>query len=209
MQEVLPDGIHIKPLTITLSPWPPQEVEVVDQNHPWSLKRSKRRMYGVTLADVYLTKPNALKSVIQQMPLHMPKGKVIIPLTPYLKKKHAKWKHDTHWTTGLSPKSSILQLCAPGQNKLGEMLEHAVLTRRMEQSLYPVLCTGCFIGTTIASLAEGTVEDENGDAKLDDISKSCSSQYTQAGSRNKSHNGKTRSQRGRENKRIQQSAVAQ
>ena len=138
-REVLPDGVHTKPLYITLTPWPPREVEVVDQNHPWSLEKEHKfwiegKMYEVTLADVCLGKPNALESAIQQMPHHTPKGKVIVPLTPSLKKKHAKWKHDTYWTTGLSPKSSILRLCAPGQNKMGEMLEQVMLTRMVEQT---------------------------------------------------------------------------
>ena len=137
-REVLPDGIHTRPLTITLSPWPPREVEVVDQNHPWSLEKEHEfcvegKMYEATLADVCLAKPNALESVILQLPCHTPKGKVIVPLSPSLKKKHTKWKHDTYWTTGLSPKSSLLRLCTPGQNKLGEMLERVMLTRMVKQ----------------------------------------------------------------------------
>ena len=120
-REVLPDGVHTKPLDITLTPW---KLEVVDQNHPWSLEKEHKfciegEMYEITLADVCLAKPNALESAIHQLPHHTPKGKVIVPLTPSLKKKNAKWKHDTYWTTALSPKSSALRVCSPGQNKLG------------------------------------------------------------------------------------------
>ena len=136
-REVLQDGVHTRPLSITLTPWPPREVEVVDPNHPWSLEKEHElciegKMYEATLADVCLEKPNALESVILQLPHHTPKGKVIVPLTPSLKKKHTKWKHDTYWTTALPPKSSVLRLCTPGQNKLGEMLERVMLSRTVE-----------------------------------------------------------------------------
>ena len=91
-------------------------------------------MYEVTLADVCLEKPNAVKSVILQLLHHTPKGKVIVPLTPSLKKKHTKLKHDTYWMTALSLKSSVLPLCIPGQNKLGEMLEQVMLSSMVEQT---------------------------------------------------------------------------
>ena len=112
---------------------------MVDHNHPWSLEKEHElciegKMYEATLADVCLAKQNVLESVIRQLPHHTPKGKVIVPLTPSLKKKHTKWKHDTYWTTALSPKSSVLRLCTPGQNKLGDMLEHVMLSRMVEQT---------------------------------------------------------------------------
>ena len=91
-------------------------------------------MYNTTLADVCFVEPNALERVILQLPQHTPKGKLISPLTCSLMKKHDKWKHDTYWMTGLSAKSSLLRLHTPGQNKLGEMLEHIMVTRLMEKT---------------------------------------------------------------------------
>ena len=38
-------------------------------------------MYNTTLAGVNFVKPDALKSVTIQLSNHMPKGKVILPLT--------------------------------------------------------------------------------------------------------------------------------
>ena len=138
-REVLDDGIHTKPLNITLSPWPPRELEIVDHNHPWSLEKEHEfciegEMYNTTLAEICLVKPDALENVILQLPRHAPKGKVIFPLTSSLKKKHNKWKHDTYWTTGLSVKSSMLRLQTPGQNKLGEMLEGIMVAHVLEQT---------------------------------------------------------------------------
>ena len=138
-RQVLPDGVHTKPLEITLSPWVSREVELVDETHPWSLEKEHEfeiggEMYDATLAEVCLAKPDMLEHVIHQLPYQSLKGKVIVPLTRSLKKKHVKWKHDTYWTTGLSPKSSILRLCTPGQNKLGDMLEHVMLARIMQQT---------------------------------------------------------------------------
>ena len=138
-REVMNDGIHTKPLHITLTPWLPRDLEIVDQNHPWGLEKEHEfciegKMCNTTLAEVCFMQPDALKSVIFQLPHHMPKGRVVFPLTSSLKKKHDKWKQDTYWTTGLSAKSSLLRLHTPGQNKLGEMLEHIMLTRVMEQT---------------------------------------------------------------------------
>ena len=138
-RELLDDGIHTKPLNITLSPWPPREVEIVDHNHPWSLEKEHEfciegEMYNTTLAEICLVKPDALENVILQLPRHAPKGKVIFPLTSSLKKKHNKWKHDTYWTTGLSVESSMLRLQTPGQNKLGEMLEGIMVAHVLEQT---------------------------------------------------------------------------
>ena len=125
-REVMDHGIHTKPLHITLTPWLPRDLEIVDQNHPWGLEKEHEfciegKMCNTTLAEVCFMQPDALKSVIFQLPHHMPKGRVVFPLTSSLKKKHDKWKQDTYWTTGLSAKSSLLRLHTPGQNKLGEM----------------------------------------------------------------------------------------
>ena len=37
--EVMGNGIHTKPLSITLSPWPRRQVELIDETHPWSLEK--------------------------------------------------------------------------------------------------------------------------------------------------------------------------
>ena len=138
-REVMSDGIHTKPLNITLIPWPHREVEVVDKNHPWSLETEHEfniegKMYDATLAEVCLVasqRPDILDCVIPQLPHHMPKGKVIVPL-PNKLKKHDRWKHDTYWTTGLSPQASLLRFNTPGQNKLGERIEQFMRARLTE-----------------------------------------------------------------------------
>ena len=133
-REVLPDGIHTKPLDITLSPWIPREVEIVDNTHPWSLETEHEfeiegEKFKTTLGELCLTKPDCVEHVLAQLPLHASKGEMIVPLSSSLKQKHEKWKHDTYWTTGLSPKSSLLRLHTPGQNKLGDMMDRTILSR--------------------------------------------------------------------------------
>ena len=138
------DGIHTKPLSITLSPWPNRQVELVDETHPWSLE--KVRLFVIegdeferSLADVCVAAYQQtdmipfIQSVLRQLPRHIPKGKVIVPLTHSLKKRD-KWKHDTFWTTGLSSKSSLLRPHTPGQNKLGEIMEQIMLFHIMERN---------------------------------------------------------------------------
>ena len=137
--EVMDNGVHTKPLNITLTPRPPWEVDIVDHNHQWELEKEhgfciEGKISNTTLAEICLVKPDALESIILQLPRHAPKGTVIFPLKSSLKKKHDKWKHDTYWTMGLSAKSSLLRLCTPGQNKLGEMMKRIMLTRAMEQN---------------------------------------------------------------------------
>ena len=138
-REVMSDGIHTKPLNITLTPWPYREVEVVDKNHPWSLETEHEfniegKIYDATLAEVCLVasqRPDILDCAIRQLPHHMPKGKVIVPLPDKLK-RHNRWKQDTYWTTGLSPKASLLRFNTPGQNKLGEKIEQFMRARLPE-----------------------------------------------------------------------------
>ena len=138
-REVMSDGIHTKPLDITLTPWPYREVEMVDKNHPWSLETEHEfniegKIYDATLAEVCLVasqRPDILDCAIRQLPHHMPKGKVIVPLPDKLK-RHNRWKHDTYWTTGLSPKASLLRFNTPGQNKLGEKIEQFMRARLLE-----------------------------------------------------------------------------
>ena len=50
------DSIHTTSLNITLTPWPPWELEIVDQNHPWSLEKEHEfciegKIYNTILAD--------------------------------------------------------------------------------------------------------------------------------------------------------------
>ena len=137
--EVMDDGVHTKLLNITLTPWPPWVVDIVDHSHPWELEKRhvfciEGKMSNTTLAEVCLVKLDALKSIILQLPHHVSKGKVIFPLMVSLQKKNDKWKHDTYWMTGLSSKSSLLHIHTPAQNKLGEMMECIMLTRVMEQT---------------------------------------------------------------------------
>ena len=143
-REVMADGIHTKPLNISLSPWRRRQVELVDETHPWSLE--KVRLFVIegdeferSLADVCVAAYQQtdmipfIQSVLHQLPRHIPNGKVIVPLTGSLKKRD-KWKHDTFWTTGLSSKSSLLRPHTPGQNKLGEIMEQIMLFHMMEKN---------------------------------------------------------------------------
>ena len=135
-QEVLADGKHTKPLTITLSPWVQRELEVVDENHPWSLLKEyefkiEDQLYKASLADVCAYTPDALGHIIPHLPRHIPQGKVIIALPNELKKQDM-WKRDSYWTTGVSPRTSPLLLNTPGQNKLGEMIEEFMRTNVTE-----------------------------------------------------------------------------
>ena len=141
-REVLGDGVHTKPLHITLSPWPERNVEIVDKNHPWNLEtKHKFDILGgqreCTLAEVCelaleeAEPMQVMQVAIHQLPYHVPTGRLIIPLTPTLKKRD-KWRHDTYWTTGLSPASSLLRVKTPGQNKLGETLEKFLPTHIMD-----------------------------------------------------------------------------
>ena len=138
-RKVMPDGVHTEPLDIILTPWPRREIEVVDENHPWSLVTEHEfiiegKIYDATLAEVCLVasqRPDILECVLPQLPYHMPKGKVIFPLLDMLKKQD-RWNHDTYWTTGLSPKSSPLRFNTPGQNKLGEKIEQFMRARLTE-----------------------------------------------------------------------------
>ena len=138
-RKVMPDGVHTEPLDIILTPWPRREIEVVDENHPWSLVTEHEfiiegKIYDATLAEVCLVasqRPDILECVLPQLPYHMPKGKVIFPLLDMLKKQD-RWEHDTYWTTGLSPKSSPLRFNTPGQNKLGEKIEQFMRARLTE-----------------------------------------------------------------------------
>ena len=136
---MLSDVIFTKALDFSLSLWTLREVEMVDSTHPWSLEKQHTfdiggEMYPTTLAEVCLKKPDVIEQVLVQLPPHIPKGKVIVPLPSSLKKIDKRWKHDTYWTTGLSPKSSLLRLRSPGQNKLGEMMERIMLTAMMAQN---------------------------------------------------------------------------
>ena len=130
---VMDDGIHTKPLNITLTPWPLRQLEVVEKDHPWSLDmRRKFQICGETyscLADVCQAAKqqqnprDMINQAITQLPPHVPLGKVLMPLPSSLRTK-MEWKHDTYWTTGLSSRSSPLRLKTPGQNQLGQFIEH-------------------------------------------------------------------------------------
>ena len=143
-REVMADGIHTKPLKITLTPWSQRQLELVDETHPWNLEKVRSFVidgdkFERSLADVCVAAYQQtdmipfMQSILCQLPTHIPKGKVIVALTPYLKKRD-NWKHDMFWTTGLSPKSSLLRSHTPGQNKLGEMMEQMMLGYKMEQT---------------------------------------------------------------------------
>ena len=130
---VMDDGIHTKPFNITLTPWPLRQLEVVEKDHPWSLDmRRKFKICGETyssLADVCQAAKqqqnprDMINQAIAQLPPHVPLGKVLMPLPSSLRTK-MEWKHDTYWTTGLSSRSSPLRLKTPGQNQLGQFIEH-------------------------------------------------------------------------------------
>ena len=97
-RQVMSDGIHTKPLNIALSPWPHRELEVVDENHPWSLVKEHEfciegKMYDATLAEVCLValhKPDLFDSIIAQLPHHVPKGNIIFFLPNILKKQNTR-----------------------------------------------------------------------------------------------------------------------
>ena len=115
-RQVMSDGIHTKPLNIALSPWPHRELEVVDKNHPWSLVKEHE----------FCIEGNCSTATSRaQMKYHLFSSKYTEE-TEY-------WKHDTYWTTGLSPPSSLLRFNTPGQNKLGEKIEQSMCTCLMRQ----------------------------------------------------------------------------
>ena len=119
-------------------------MEILDETLPWSLEKVtwfviegdeiERSLADVCVAAYQQTDMIPfIQSVLCQLPRHISKRKVIVPLTRSLKKRE-KWKHDTFWTTGLSFKSSLLRPHTPGQNKLGEIMEQIMLFHIMEQN---------------------------------------------------------------------------
>ena len=77
-REVLADGIHTKPHTITLRPWPVRNIEMVEDDHPWRLDKLQEfdidgKKHG-SLAEVCLVayrRPNMLEimhTAISQIP---------------------------------------------------------------------------------------------------------------------------------------------
>ena len=131
-REVLQDGIHTQPLKITLSPWKTQVLDIVGENHPWSMtKQQPFVLNGVTyhtLAAVCqeaMSQPEPMDFVTQavlQMPEHRVQGKLLFPITGLLKKlNYDFWHDDTYWTTGMSEKASPLREDRPGQNLLAKV----------------------------------------------------------------------------------------
>ena len=128
-REVLPDGIHTRPLNIILSPWKSQSLDLVEGDHPWSLvKQHQILLDGVeynTLAAVCeaaMTQPDPVHFVgeaAKQMPAYRPKGTLLFPITAALKDlNYDFWRNDTFWTTGMSTKATPLREVLPGQNML-------------------------------------------------------------------------------------------
>ena len=147
-REVLPDGIHTKPLSITLSPWLKRETEVVDEKHPWCLTATRDIVVGgshyPTLAEACkaISKCQdpctALMDIIPQLPRRMVSAGVdiIFAIPESMCKEERKrkrnkeeedmfWSKDAFWTSGLSQRSSRLveMKKMPGQNQLGQCFQ--------------------------------------------------------------------------------------
>ena len=130
-REVLADGIHTKPLKITLSPWSEEKMDVISTDHPWSMtaKTIKCGEEFITLADVCKSASetddpqNFIRPYLAQLKLYRPNGRILAPRCKDLI-RHDKefWCNDTYWTTGLSPGASPLRKSLPGQNILGQLL---------------------------------------------------------------------------------------
>ena len=140
---VLSDGVHTKPLNITLSPWEDTIFDVVDATHPWSLTAKRTITIDdksfTCLADVCVTSSTLenpeeyVKKAIQQLEDYSPKGVLLFALTGELKKKNFTfWIRDTFWTTSLSPRASPLRKNLPGQNVLGRLLFESKIAPLMD-----------------------------------------------------------------------------
>ena len=146
-RQVLADGVHTKPLDITLSPWPTHPVEVVDDDHPWSLTTTRNvivnnQMFN-TLAEVCMAaeqeeKPHTfVQQAIHQLPPHLPTGQLLVPITKKLKSidRHY-WCRDKYWTTALSPRSSPMRADCPGQNIMAMLLMQTLVTPLVDHQNY-------------------------------------------------------------------------
>ena len=130
-REVLGDGIHTKPLNITLSPWSEEKMDVISTHHPWSMtaKMIKCGEKLITLADICKTASktddpqNYIRSYLTQLEARQSNGHILVPRSRELIRHDKKfWRNDTYWTTGLSPEASPLRILRPGQNILGQLL---------------------------------------------------------------------------------------
>ena len=130
-REVLADGIHTKPLKITLSPWGQEKTDVISLDHPWSMTAKTIHHDGevVTLADICKAASETddpedfVRPYLAQLASYHPSGHILVPRSKELI-RHDKefWRRDTYWTTGLSPRASPLRKLLPGQNILGRLL---------------------------------------------------------------------------------------
>ena len=141
-REVLQDGIHTRPLIKTLSPWKSEQLDIVGEEHPWSLTVQQRiTLNGVvynTLAAVCqeaMRHPdpiNLVSEAVLQMPEYRLQGKLLFPITPALKSlDYDFWHSNTYWTTGISTKATPLREDLPGQN----MLAHVFIQSRIQPAL--------------------------------------------------------------------------
>ena len=130
-REVLADGIHTKPLKITLSPWGSEKSDVITNTHPWSMTAEKIQHGGktVTLADICKAASETdnpedfIRPYIAQLARYQPNGHILVPRSKELIRHDRElWRKDTYWTTGLSPRASPLKKLLPGQNVLGRLL---------------------------------------------------------------------------------------
>ena len=134
-REVLGDGIHTKPLNITLSPWRREKFDIVDDTHPWSLTAQRDlQIDGAKYQTLQAVcqeaeKKENPKEFVQkcftQLPPYNPVGVLLISLTKQLKK--GGWDKESYWSTGLSPRASPLRENIPGQNVLGYLLYKALV----------------------------------------------------------------------------------
>jgi hypothetical protein len=144
-REVLSDGIHTKPLDITLSPWSSRCLDIVHDTHPWNLSQSHHfeingKSTVSSLADIiekHHEEDDLIRHCLRQLPDYVPKGDILFPLPSSLKKIDF-WKKDTYWTTGMSTKATPLRDIRPGQNKLGQFMDEISTERTLNDLLYDI-----------------------------------------------------------------------
>ena len=146
-REVLADGIHTRPLNIILSPWKNERLDIIDENHTWSLTAQHQLLVnGVeynTLAAVCEAAMSQRDPVhfvgeaARQMPDYRPKGTLLFPITAALKAlNYDFWHDDTFWTTGMSTRATPLRTDRPGQNLLEKVFINTFVLPALREHNY-------------------------------------------------------------------------
>ena len=146
------DGIHTKPLDITLCPWKSRPLEVVDCHHPWWLTTVKdwnlQGQHFSSLADVCkkstsMTEPlEFVKQALYLLPrldlsndtdIVFAKDQSLTKGERTLVKEEKFWTKDIFWTSGVSARTCAVLEKYPGQNHFGSLLKSVQLAKPMEE----------------------------------------------------------------------------